>query len=136
MQRDGRMLTGDWNLYDTRHVVYQPAKLKPETLKRGYDWAYEEFYRWGSIAQASLHHGSLKHQAKHFFYAAGWKKFEPVWDLLIRARQLNRITPVLEAVLSRVTGRRPVPREPMTPVLLPILQGGDCLGPEEQVAGV
>ncbi|MGE5757512.1 MAG: hypothetical protein ACM3W8_01490, partial [Sideroxydans sp.] len=45
----------------------------------------------------------LKHQAKHFFYAAGWKKFEPVWDFVIRARQLNRLTPLLEAVLSRVT---------------------------------
>jgi hypothetical protein len=45
----------------------------------------------------------VKHQVKHFFYASGWKKFEAVWDLLIRARQLTRVTPVLEAVLSRVT---------------------------------
>jgi len=96
-------LTRDWNLYDTRHVVYRPARLKPETLKAGYDWAYREFYRWNSIARASLHHGTFKHQAKHFFYASGWKKFEPVWDLMIRARQLTRVTPLLEGVLSRVT---------------------------------
>jgi radical SAM superfamily enzyme YgiQ (UPF0313 family) len=37
MMREGRMLTRDWNLYDTRHVVYRPARLKPETLKAGYD---------------------------------------------------------------------------------------------------
>ena len=74
-----------------------------EALKNGYDWAYREFYRWSSIARASLPHGTLKHQAKHFFYAAGWKKFEPLWDMLIRARQLTRVTPLLEAVLSRVT---------------------------------
>ncbi len=74
-----------------------------EALKAGYDWAYREFYRWGSIARASLHHGTLKHQAKHFFYASGWKKFEPAWDLLIRARQLTRVTPLLEGVLSRVS---------------------------------
>ena len=67
----GRILTRDWDLYDTRHVVYQPARLTPEALKTGYDWAYREFYRWSSIAQASLSHGSLKHQAKHFFYAGG-----------------------------------------------------------------
>src|ERR1700734_1927667 len=103
MQREGRMLTRDWNLYDTRHVVYRPAQLKPEVLKTGYDWAYREFYRWASITRASLHHGALKHQAKNFFYAAGWKKFEPAWDLLIRARQLARVTPLLEGVLSRVT---------------------------------
>jgi radical SAM superfamily enzyme YgiQ (UPF0313 family) len=106
MMQEGRIATGNWNLYDTRHVVYRPAKLKPEALKDGYDWAYREFYRWGAIARASLYHGTLKHQAKHFFYASGWKKFEPLWDLIIRARQLTRITPVLEAVLARVTGRR------------------------------
>jgi radical SAM superfamily enzyme YgiQ (UPF0313 family) len=103
MVREGRMLTRDWNLYDTRHVVYQPTRLKPEVLEVGYHWAYREFYRWGSIARAAQHHGTLKHQAKHFFYASGWKKFEPLWDLLIRARQLTRVTPLLEGVLSRVT---------------------------------
>ena len=106
MVRDGRMLTRDWRLYDTRHVVYRPAQLKPDVLKEGYDWAYREFYRWGAIARASLQHGTIKHQAKHFFYASGWKKFEPVWDLLIRARQLRRMTPLLEGVLSRVTGEK------------------------------
>ena len=110
MVREGRMVTRDWNLYDTRHVVYRPARLAPEALKNGYDWAYREFYRWSSIAQAALHHGTLKHQAKHFFYASGWKKFEPLWDMLIRARQLNSVTPLLEAVLSRVTRTAPQPR--------------------------
>jgi radical SAM superfamily enzyme YgiQ (UPF0313 family) len=99
----GRILTRDWDLYDTRHVVYQPARLSPEALKSGYDWAYREFYRWSSITQASLSHGSVKHQAKHFFYAAGWKKFEPLWDVVIRAKQLGAMTPMLESVLSKVT---------------------------------
>jgi radical SAM superfamily enzyme YgiQ (UPF0313 family) len=106
MVREGRIVTHDWNLYDTRHVVYRPARLTPQALKAGYDWAYKEFYRWGAIARASLHHGTLKHQVKHFFYASGWKKFERLWDMLIRARQLAKVTPMLEAVLSRVTGER------------------------------
>src|SRR6185295_3273554 len=75
----------------------------PETLKNGYDWAYREFYRWSAIVRAAGAHGTLKHQAKHFFYAAGWKKFERLWDLVIRARQLRCMTPVLEAVLARLT---------------------------------
>jgi radical SAM superfamily enzyme YgiQ (UPF0313 family) len=106
MVREGRMLTQDWNLYDTRHVVFRPARLKPETLKKGYDWAYREFYRWGSITRASWHHGTFKHQAKHFFYASGWKRFESLWDLIIRGRQLARVTPLLEGVLSRVTSAK------------------------------
>jgi radical SAM superfamily enzyme YgiQ (UPF0313 family) len=105
----GRLLTRDWDLYDTRHVVFQPARLTPGALKDGYDWAYREFYRWPAITRASLAHGSLKHQAKHFFYAAGWKKFEPLWDLVIRARQLRRMTPLLEGVLSKITARAPGP---------------------------
>jgi radical SAM superfamily enzyme YgiQ (UPF0313 family) len=104
MVREGRIVTRDWKVYDTRHVVYKPTRLKPEALKAGYDWAYREFYRWSAIAKASLHHGNVKHRLKHFFYASGWKKFEPLWDMLIRARRLAQITPLLEAVLSRVTG--------------------------------
>jgi radical SAM superfamily enzyme YgiQ (UPF0313 family) len=103
----GRILTRDWDLYDTRHVVYRPARLTPGGLKRGYDWAYREFYRWSSIARGSLSHASIKHRAKHFFYAAGWKKFEPLWDVVIRAKRLSMMTPLLEGVLSRVTGDAP-----------------------------
>jgi radical SAM superfamily enzyme YgiQ (UPF0313 family) len=103
--REGRVTTSDWDLYDTRHVVYRPARLTPEALKEGYDWAYREFYRWSSIAAASFTHGTRKHQAKHFAYAAGWKKFERLWNLVIRARQLRAMTPMLEAVLSEVSGR-------------------------------
>ena len=105
LAQQGRITSHNWDLYDTRHVVYRPARLHPERLKQGYDWAYEEFYRWSSIARASWAHGSLKHQAKHFAYAAGWKKFEGAWNLVIRARQLGLMTPMLEAVLSRVTRR-------------------------------
>ncbi|MFZ1937933.1 MAG: radical SAM protein [Terracidiphilus sp.] len=123
MEREGRMLTRDWNLYDTRHVVYLPAKLKPEKLRVGYDWAYREFYRWGAIARASLHHGTLKHQTKHFFYASGWKKFERLWDFVIRARQLSWATPLLEAVLSRVAGEAEKYEPPMKRELFTIFNG-------------
>jgi len=103
MESAGRIVTRDWDLYDTRHVVYRPARLSPSALERGYWWSYGEFYRWSSIFRASWQHGTLKHQAKHFFYASGWKKFERLWNLAIHARQLPALTPLLEAVLSKVT---------------------------------
>ena len=31
---------------------------------------------------------------------AGWKKFEPLWDMVIRARRIARMRPVLEPALS------------------------------------
>lgn len=98
-----RILTHDWDLYDTRHVVFRPARLSAPQLVDGYARAYRSFYRWSSISRAALAHANLKHQAKHFFYAAGWKKFEPLWDLIINAKRLAAMTPLLEAVLSRVT---------------------------------
>jgi radical SAM superfamily enzyme YgiQ (UPF0313 family) len=103
MAAEGRIVTRDWDLYDTRHVVFRPARLSAAALKDGYDRAYEDFYRWRAIARASFTHGTLKHQVKHFAYATGWKKFEPLWDLVIRARQLRAMTPVLEAVLAKVS---------------------------------
>lgn len=99
----GRITTQDWNLYDTRHVVYRPAKLTPEALKNGYDRAYREFYGWANIARGALSHETAKHRLKHFAYAAGWKKFEPLWDIVIKTRRLGAMTPLLEGVLSKVT---------------------------------
>jgi radical SAM superfamily enzyme YgiQ (UPF0313 family) len=106
MDAEGRIVTRDWTRYDTRHVVYRPSRLTPAALKAGYDWAYREFYRWPSIARGALAHGTLKHQAKHFFYAAGWKKFDRLWDAVIRVKQLPAMTPLLEGVLSKVTGKK------------------------------
>jgi hypothetical protein len=114
MEQQGRIATRNWDLYDTRHVVYRPARLTPEALEHGYNWAYREFYRWSSIARASLTHDSHKHQAKHFAYATGWKKFEAAWNMVIRLRQLRLMTPVLEAVLSNVSG---APEEPKVSIL-------------------
>ena len=106
MAAQGRMLTRNWDLYDTRHVVYRPAAVSAEQLKRGYDWAYESFYRWGSILKGATAHATTKHSVKHFFYSAGWKKFERAWDVVIRLKQLSQMRPVLEAVLSSTNPKR------------------------------
>jgi hypothetical protein len=37
---------------------------------------------------------------RHLAYAGGWKKFEPLWDLAIRSRQVLHALPLLEAVLT------------------------------------
>jgi len=97
-----RIVTRNWDLYDTRNVVYRPSLLSPEELKRGYDRSYEEFYRWGSIYEAASAHKTVKHQMKHFCYSAGWKKFERVWDTVIRIKQLSQMRPLLETILAPV----------------------------------
>lgn len=108
LKAEGRIISSNWDLYDTRHVVYQPRKLTPGQLKGGYDRAYRDFYTWGNILRGSFTHAGAKHRAKHFFYAAGWKKFEPLWDVVIKARRLRVMTPILEAVLSKVSASHSV----------------------------
>lgn len=102
MENEGRILTKNWDLYDTRHVVYKTKNLTASELKVGYDWAYKEFYSWENILKASLNHDSHKHKLKHLFYSGGWKKFEPLWNILIKTRGLNNMLPLLESILSKV----------------------------------
>lgn len=104
MENQGRILTKNWDLYDTRHVVYQTKNISAENLKKGYDWAYQSFYSWANITKASLQHDTIKHAIKHFAYAGGWKKFEPLWNFVIKTRNLNNMLPALEAVLAKIKG--------------------------------
>jgi len=106
MRAGGRIISRNWDRYDTRHVVYRPSPLTPAELEQGYDRAYETFYRWDNIVRAAATHAAVKHRAKHFCYSAGWKKFERAWDLVIRVKQLSQMRPLLEAVLAPVTSRR------------------------------
>lgn len=101
MAAQGRLLHHDWDRYDTRHTVFRPARMTPEQLEAGYWHAYESFYSWRNIARGAQHHDRLADRARHAAYSAGWKKFERVWDGLIRARQVTHALPVLETVLGR-----------------------------------
>jgi radical SAM superfamily enzyme YgiQ (UPF0313 family) len=95
-----RILHSNWDLYDTRHVVYQPANLQPDTLETGYWQAYEDFYKWGSILRGAAAQNDIKSSLRHLAYAGGWKKFEPLWDVIIRAQKAGRALPLLEKVLT------------------------------------
>lgn len=100
MAREDRLLHSNWDDYDTRHCVFRPKHLRPEELEEGYWRAYEDFYRWGAILRGAWTKPSWVGCLRHLAYAGAWKKFEPVWDLIIRAKQVNRVLPFLEAVLD------------------------------------
>lgn len=58
MATEGRLLTTDWTLYDTSHVVYRPKPFTPDQLLDGYYRALKEVYTvpaifkrlWGTTA--------------------------------------------------------------------------------------
>jgi radical SAM superfamily enzyme YgiQ (UPF0313 family) len=99
MEAAGRMLHRDWDLYDTRHTVFRPARMTPGQLEYGYRHAYGRFYEWGNILKGAMTKetaGALRHIA----YAGGWKKFEWVWHALIRMKQVTLGLPLLERALD------------------------------------
>jgi radical SAM superfamily enzyme YgiQ (UPF0313 family) len=106
MAAEGRLTATDWDLYDTRHTVFRPARMSARQLEDGYWRAYQQFYTWRNIARGAAAHGSLLPALRHAAYASGWKKFEPLWDLVIRAKQAGAMLPVLESILSGF-GTRP-----------------------------
>jgi len=126
MQGAGRILHRNWDLYDTRHVVYRPAKLTPQTLEAGYWRAYKQFYRWAAILRGAATKPDLTGAARHFAYAGGWKKFEPLWDWVIRAGRVGKMLPVLESVLTGF-GKHP-PQERLAPERKAALSDVEQLG--------
>ena len=51
LEREGRILTRNWELYDGQHVVFQPAQMSVEQLQRGIERAWRQTYSWTSIAR-------------------------------------------------------------------------------------
>jgi radical SAM superfamily enzyme YgiQ (UPF0313 family) len=51
LEREGRILTKDWELYDGQHVVFQPRAMSVQELATGHERAWKKVYRWPSIAK-------------------------------------------------------------------------------------
>ena len=100
MQDAGRMLHRDWDLYDTRHAVFRPARMSGGALERGYWRAYRAFYSWRNLLRGALGKDAGSARLRHLAYAAGWKKFEPLWDLVIRLKRVSGMLPLLERILD------------------------------------
>jgi radical SAM superfamily enzyme YgiQ (UPF0313 family) len=105
MAAAGRIMHRDWSLYDTRHVIYRPSGMTAQQLEDGYWRAYRAFYRWGNIWRGAAGK-PMADRVRHVAYAGGWKKFEPVWDALIRTGQVTRALPLLEATLASTYARK------------------------------
>lgn len=106
LQAQGRITSQDWDLYDTRHAVFQPTRMSAVALEAGYWHAYKEFYRWGSIFRGAWSKPGWAGRLRHLAYSAGWKKFEPLWDWVIRAKRVAYCLPFLEAILEGFERRR------------------------------
>jgi radical SAM superfamily enzyme YgiQ (UPF0313 family) len=51
LEREGRILTRNWELYDGQHVVFQPVGMSVQQLQEGTEQAWKYTYSMSSIAQ-------------------------------------------------------------------------------------
>ena len=107
MAAQGRLLHRDWDLYDTRHVVFRPAKLTPEALEAG-TGARTRLLPVGLDCAGCLDARALgRATAPCRRTQEAGRSCEPMWDMIIRAKRASRMLPVLETVLSAFGSRRP-----------------------------
>jgi radical SAM superfamily enzyme YgiQ (UPF0313 family) len=106
IEAQGRIRHRDWDRYDTRQVVYEPLGMTAAQLEDGYRRAYRDFYRWSALWRGAATKPVRRDRLRHLAYAGGWKKFEPVWNMLIRTGQVLHALPLLEAALGSFGARR------------------------------
>ncbi|MHB1456640.1 MAG: B12-binding domain-containing radical SAM protein [Armatimonadota bacterium] len=110
--KERRITSRNWSHYDTKHVVFTPAKMTADELQEGQNRAYRDFYRWSSIYRSARAKEHTVDVLRHLAYAGGFKKMEPFWSMVIKARCIASLIPLLEFVLNgagisrRLSGRQ------------------------------
>ena len=54
LEKEGRILTRNWEKYDSLNVVFQPLKMSPEELRQGMRRVWKEVFSFPSICKRVL----------------------------------------------------------------------------------
>lgn len=100
IESEGRILHRNWSLYDTGHVVFQPAHMTPDELAEGYAWCYERLFSHASIwrRRPADWQAVVPYLGMSYLY----KRSNRLWHLLIR----HRLTATVWRPLVEWTRRR------------------------------
>jgi radical SAM superfamily enzyme YgiQ (UPF0313 family) len=100
MEAEGRIVHRDWRLYDTAHVVFEPARMSAEQLAAGYAWCYRRLFSHRSIwrRRPDDWRAVLPYLAMSYLY----KKSNRMWRWLIR----HRLTALVWRPLIELSRRR------------------------------
>ncbi len=83
LEAEKRIFTKDWSKYYQGEVVYHPAKMSAETLRKGQKWAWDKFYQHRSIIKRTWRMGLWfppTWLANRFFYTISFKEVSPMID--------------------------------------------------------
>jgi radical SAM superfamily enzyme YgiQ (UPF0313 family) len=100
MEREGRLLHQDWELYDTAHVVFRPKHMTPAELAEGYAWCYRRLFSHRSIWRRRPR--DWRSVAPYLAMSYLYKRSNLFWYFLIR----HRLTHTIWRPLVEVTRRR------------------------------
>jgi radical SAM superfamily enzyme YgiQ (UPF0313 family) len=98
MEKEGRLLHKNWELYDTAHVVFRPKGMSVEELEQGYAWCYQRLFSHASIwaRRPADFRAILPYLVMSYLY----KRSNFLWRFLIRHRLTATVwKPIVE--LSR-----------------------------------
>jgi radical SAM superfamily enzyme YgiQ (UPF0313 family) len=84
LEAQGRIVHRDWRLYDTAHVVFEPARMSAEQLLAGYEQCYRRLFSHRSIWRRRPRdwRAVLPYLAMSYLY----KRSNRFWHLLIKYR--------------------------------------------------
>ncbi len=51
LEKQNRIITQDWELYDGQHVVFQPKQMSIQQLAEGHEHAWKLVYQWRAISK-------------------------------------------------------------------------------------
>jgi len=68
LDREGRIISYNWPLYDMSHVVFQPRNMTPDALQQGYAWALKYLASPTSILKRLRHCAG----SKAYFFTANF----------------------------------------------------------------
>ena len=109
LDREGRILTRDWSLYDAQHVVFQPKRMTTDELQRGTERAWKLAYSWRSIASrlarspAPLHVRMMTNLG-YRFYANNLSRFYNC-DWILGAGRDRVVEPTVPLTVAGVGAR-------------------------------
>ena len=77
LDKEGRILTKDWSLYNYYHVVFQPKHMSPEELQLGWSRITNEFHSSLNYLRSLLKkkNQSLSSLIGKFIVHICWKKY-------------------------------------------------------------
>jgi radical SAM superfamily enzyme YgiQ (UPF0313 family) len=100
MEREGRLLHQDWELYDTGHVVFRPKHMTPAELAEGYAWCYRRLFSHRSIWRRRPR--DWRSVAPYLAMSYLYKRSNLFWYFLIRHRLTHAVwTPLIEITRRR-----------------------------------